>query len=101
MSEAEAAADGSRGGISSSIEVSDDKDEELETLDVRGFVLDGESAGVWAGLTTLCVDFFGGLSEILGFRGIACVSIDGRGTISGGSEETCLPSLATSLFFNS
>lgn len=98
MSEAVAVAAES---ISSSMEVSDDKDEELETLDVRGFVFGGGGAGVWAGLTTLCVDFFGGLSEILGFRGTACVSIEGRGTISGASEGSCLASLATSLLLSS
>lgn len=106
VSIAEAAADaencdGFSGGISSSMEVSDDKDEELETLDVRGFVVGGGSDGVWAELATLCVDFLGGLSEILGFRGTACVSIEGCGIISGASEDTCLASLATSLFFSS
>ena len=101
MSEVEAAAGGLRGGISSSMEVSDDKDEELETLDVRGFFVGGGSAGASAGLTTLCVVFLGPLSEILGFRGTACVSIEGRGIISGASEGTGLVSLTTSLFLNS
>jgi len=63
---------GSARGISSSILVSEDKDEELETLDVRGFFVGCGGAGSSAGLVTLCVAFLPEfLSEILSFRGTA------------------------------
>lgn len=52
--------------------VSEDKDEELETLEVRGLVVDLREAGVSAGLVTLCAAFLPEfLSEILSFRGTA------------------------------
>jgi len=63
---------GSARGISSSMLVSEDKDEELETLEVRGLVVDWGRDGVSAGLVTLCVAFLPEFfSEILSFRGTA------------------------------
>lgn len=70
------------GGVLSSMEVKDERDEELETLDVRGLVVSGEDAGLLAGFVFLPI-----LSEILGFRWTGWVSIDGRGIISGAGEE--------------
>ena len=50
--------------------MSDERDEELETLDARGLVLAGRGAGESTGLLTVFV-FFVILSEIFGLRGTA------------------------------